>query len=112
MRLFLPSLFPPSADFLRLADSDSYTAAVATPSAHLATLRAASALASSGLRVLTSPSFRAQIRREWEEDMRLAQGEKAVRAIERLVPSVEVGPGGQEVREGRFCDYCVCGCEK
>ncbi|BGP08568.1 Peptidase M20 domain-containing protein 2 [Rhodotorula toruloides] len=111
-----PSLHPmfylPDAAGDEHPHSDSYTAAVATPSAHLATLRAASALASSGLRVLTSPSFRAQIRREWEEDMRLAQGEKAVRAIERLVPSVEVGPGGQEVREGRFCDYCVCGCEK
>ncbi|BGP25105.1 hypothetical protein JCM10295v2_004025 [Rhodotorula toruloides] len=105
-----PSLHP--MFYLPDATGDEHPPAVATPSAHLATLRASAALASSGLRVLISPSFRAQIRRDWEEDMRVAQGEKAFRAIERLVPSVEIGPEGKEVREGRFCDWCVCGCEK
>lgn len=96
------------AHLVAFADSASYTKAAAEESAHEAAIRAASALSYAGLQVLLDPSLRKRMWAEWEEDMKVAQGDKALAVLDKVLPASKEGEGG---KPGSFCafDKCACG---
>lgn len=71
----------------RATDSDTFADATKLPSSHDAALKAASGIASAGLRVLISEEFRKEMRDAWEADVGEDEEVKAaVRKIDELLP--------------------------
>src|SRR4051794_20985090 len=66
-------------------DSDSYASAVLTPAAHGAALKAATAIAVVGARVIMDENFRKETRASWAKEMKAINAEDTIRSVDRLL---------------------------
>ncbi|BGP48686.1 hypothetical protein JCM10450v2_004562 [Rhodotorula kratochvilovae] len=81
-----PMFFLPGAEASEHPHSETYAATAKLPSSHEAVLRVSAALAVTALEVLRSSEARAELKREWEKDMRAAGAADARRRIDEVLP--------------------------
>jgi hypothetical protein len=77
------------------SDSGSYAGVAKGPEAHQAALKAASAIAVVGARVIVDKTFATETTEAWKKQMDNIQAEETVREMERLLQPFERAAGGE-----------------
>ncbi|GAA5993625.1 hypothetical protein JCM10908_000648 [Rhodotorula pacifica] len=92
--------------------SDSYANTASLASSHEATLRASAALSLTALQVLTSKSFREELRKAWKHDLEEIDAAHALKRLRAVLPDkrrpIPIGEDSHGSSENGASSSCSC----